>query len=129
MEGLCFDKPMMLSGIDRTTEERDGAIVEVVTLVLDDKCVEFSENPEDGYRSSHNGPVFVSRSVSNTFTPIGVMVTTIATGIDRWANSSDVYRFMAVDSELVVLEVGTDDIDDYYPYWVCNFSAEALGPA
>lgn len=32
-----------------------------------------------------------------------------------------------IETGAVILEVGTDNIDDYYPAYVCNFSAEAIG--
>lgn len=125
-----------LSGIDRFIEDRKTSewsdaleSVEVVRLILGGKVVEFSENPSDGYRSYHNGPEAVAATVTNTFPPVTVVCEHITEGRNEWHDGSDILRISNASTGAVILDVGTDNVDDYYPVFVSDFSAEAIGQA
>lgn len=86
------------------------------------------EDPEDGYRSYMSELVVdKSSAMKNVFPPIGVVA--------RHRTESRIYSEMQKDNvlELVdvitgktVLEVGTGNTDDYYPYAISRFIPEAM---
>lgn len=129
---LCGSRK--LTGIDRATESRTGECsnsyedVEVCRLEMDGVVYEFSEDPDDGYRSQHYGPTKIDTPLVNTFAPIAVVCTHVEESTFGFSKGdADVLRVVNAKTGAVILDVGTNDIDDYYPSWICNFSAEALG--
>lgn len=81
-------------------------------------------DPGDGYRSSMD-KLFVSPSdeVRNVFPAIKVV------GIkkpDESYQSNDVLQLIDVVTGKIVMEVGTDNTDDYYPGFVSSFSPENM---
>ena len=115
-----------MTGIERITGERVSYAdshkdCEVCRMVLDDTVIEIVENPDDGYRSYAEGPHEVDTPVHNTFAPISVVCTHLTD------NEQDVLRIINIETGAVILDVGTDNLCDYYPSWICNFSAEGLG--
>lgn len=83
------------------------------------------EDPSDGYRSSMRELTIVPDAVLvNVFTPIQVLCshrTKYAYG-----GEADVLEFIDVKTAKVVLEVGTDNTDDYYPSFVASFTPENM---
>lgn len=82
------------------------------------------EDPSDGYRSCM-GSLFVSptEKMRNVFTPIRVLGKKKEDG--RY-QKNDTLQLIDVVTGKVVLEVGTDNTDDYYPYFVADFSPENM---
>lgn len=111
-----------LSGIDRWTEMAKGEDCEVCLIALDGTTYEFREDPDDGYRSYHEGPDVSETAIKNTFAPVPVRCA-MREGGDR----NEILVVSHRETGAVILEIGTDNTEDYYPWWVCNFSAEALG--
>ena len=117
-----------LSGVDTTTEEvkqwdNHYEDANVVRFVLDGKTYKAIEDPDDGYRSHCNELEVCDEVVSNNFPPQKVM--------GKMKDNStyevnDTIQFIDVVTGKVVLEVGTDNTDDYYPYCVMNWSPENL---
>jgi len=84
------------------------------------------ENPDDGYRSHHDGPDKLSRRPKNVFGGVSVL----CKHLDRYGDYGspcDILLVKNAETGAMILEVGTRDIEDYYPSFVCNFSAEAIG--
>jgi len=85
------------------------------------------ENPSDGYRSSMKELGVATnakdRKVTNEFP--GCKVVVKKKGNDSYAQN-DTLEFIDAVTGKVVLEVGTDNCDDYYPYFVSNFTPENL---
>lgn len=82
------------------------------------------EDPNDGYRSSL-GRLFVSKgeTMRNVFPPIKV----VAKKKDHEPyQQNDTLQLIDVVTGKVVLEVGTDNTDDYYPCFVGSFSPENM---
>ena len=124
-----------LSGFDRMIESRpeyEGADtfvdVEVVRVILGGTTYEFAENPTDGYRSSCEDPIVSKIRVQNTFAPVPVLCTRSTDASFRHARvDGDFLTIRNASTSATILVIGTDDIDDYYPSFICDFSAEAIG--
>jgi len=118
----------ILSGVDRATTTKllysgfgyeDAA---VLRFVLDGKTYEAAENPEDGYRSSLGYLVESDEKVSNLFYPHEV----IGKLGDMYRDNSDVLEFYDVSTKELVLAVGTNNNDDYYPSCIMEWYPENL---
>lgn len=115
----------ILNGFDRETITVRGEDAEVCYLDLGGTVYRVSEDPDDGYRSSADGPKIVTDHVMVNRFRYSVMVTAEHRDKDRWG-ASDVLVLRSQRTNEVVLEIGTDNIDDYYPSYVCNWSPEYL---
>lgn len=82
------------------------------------------ENPDDGYRSSLER-LFVSAdtAMQNVFPPIKVLARKKA---NEKYQTNDTIELIDVVTGKVVLEVGTDNTDDYYPSFVGAFFPENM---
>ena len=115
-----------LSGVDMSNEKiKDewGDSFEdcqVINFVLDRKTYTAIEDPSDGYRSSMREIKESKVVIKNKFTPVKVM------GVIRPDTSDDVIDFFDVKTGKVVLSVGTEHIDDYYPGFVAYFYPENM---
>lgn len=100
------------SGCDMTGAGDANGII----FMLDGVAYRAEEDPSDGYRS-YLGTLSVSTTpVRNQFAPIRV------TGRMR----DEVLELIDVASGKTVLEVGTDNADDYYPWFVGTFTPENM---
>lgn len=125
----------VLSGIDRFNEDRPGwegssttESVEVVRICLDGVVYEFSEDPSDGYRSSANGPTVIDAAINNVFAGVPVVCQYLDKLSDGFCgDEADILRVINAATGQTILDVGTGNIDDYYPSWICNFDAAAIG--
>lgn len=119
-----------LSGVDRLSdvEVPDGYggtdIAEVLRFTLDGVTYAASENSDDGYRSMMRDLSVSTEPTANQFPAVQVF----ATIRDRWgySDTSEILELLTMEGKRV-LAVGTANIDDYYPYFVAEFDAEALG--
>jgi hypothetical protein len=96
----------------------------VVNFVLDRKTYRAIEDPEDGYRSSLRTLCLTKHKVANRFTPIEVLG--IYEERSRYGSSANVIQFYDAQNGKLVLEVGTDNSDDYYPSFVGSFTPENM---
>jgi hypothetical protein len=102
-----------------------------VRFVLDGVTYEAHEDDNDGYRSRCVGPYMVEGvTLANTFPA----VTVTARHQDRpvnneyaWEQEDDIWVFTNLATGLECLRVGTANIDDYYPSYVCEISPYGLG--
>jgi hypothetical protein len=97
----------------------------VLRFRLDGKVYVATEDPDDGYRSSMRDLVVLPDDtiMHNTFAPQRV--------VGRYRNKSDyneadVLELVDAVTGLIVLEVGTDNTDDYYPWFVGNFHPQNM---
>lgn len=76
-----------------------------------------AEDPDDGYRSCL-GEIKASmkKKMTNIFQPIEVVGY-----YEDQGGRCDILKLIDVANGKVVLEVGTENADDYYPYFVDNF--------
>lgn len=119
-----------LSGVDyfneRVADEWGGGFedCQVMSFVLDDKAYSAIENPGDGYRSMLREVRVVGPAlVKNRFEPIEVL----AIYRDRSRHdSADLLQVYDTANAKLVLEVGTDHSDDYYPSFIAEFTPENM---
>jgi hypothetical protein len=118
-----------LSGFDTATEKADNSYnsynedFDVVRFVLDGRTYKAIEDPSDGYRSYLQDLIVTDEVISNTFPPqevIGIMKEN-----DNYS-VNDTIQFFDIVTGKIVLEIGTDNTDDYYPYCVMNWYPENL---
>jgi hypothetical protein len=96
---------------------------QVINFVLDGVTYTAIEDPNDGYRSTMREIATSDKSVSNTFT--GQEVLAKMRENDKYEH--DILDLIDVVTGKVVLSVGTGNTDDYYPYWVAEFTPENMG--
>jgi hypothetical protein len=120
-----------LSGVDRDTvqvprywPEDETEPAEALRFILDGVTYEAVEDPGDGYRNSMRHCRITETPVKNTFAPVKV--------VGRWRTKGE---YSGVDEVLelldsangkAILEVGTSNIDDYYPSFEARWSPELM---
>lgn len=83
------------------------------------------EDPGDGYRSNMRELAHVKNAaMSNVFPPVQVFGRYRTT--NRYGEQDDVLELLDVKTGNVVLEVGTSNVDDYYPSFVASFHPEHM---
>ena len=94
-----------------------------ISFRLDGNVYTAVEDPENGYRSSL-GKLFVDqRPMQNVFIRVRVMGR-MKQNTDQQSNET--LELLDVMTGKVVLEVGTDNTSDYYPYFVASFMPENM---
>lgn len=117
-EGVEFE----LDAVDFVNEPKDKYYSDAnsIRFRLNGTVYIAIEDPDDGYRSSL-GELIIGDKITNTFKPNRVK------GVYReLANSCDIIEFVDCITNKVVLEIGTDNTDTYYPFFVANFSPENM---
>ena len=107
-----------LSGVDFG---QDGD-ANTILFCLDGKVFCATEDPDDGYRSSMAEIKIVQAEISNRFDPVDVMGTMRAN--EEYGN--DVIDFHVIENSQLVLSVGTEASDDYYPNFCTYWAPENL---
>lgn len=118
-----------LSGVDMTEEDMPTSYGggdyhgSVCRFILDGKTYTACEDDNDGYRSAMKS-LTEGGEVRNQFAPQRVLCSMRYE--DEYGNKDEtlVMRDMITGKE--VLEVGTDNTDDYYPSFVSNFQPENM---
>lgn len=116
-----------LSGVDEVVERIEQYSdyyedCEVIRFVLDGKTYTASQDPEDGYRSSMKEIMVSDDKVINTFPPVEV----IGKMQHDDYSFNDVLELYNINTGKLILAVGTENYDDYYPCWVADFNPEAM---
>ena len=117
-----------LDAVDMSTEKvkKWGEYFEnasVIRFRLDGKVYTAVEDPSDGYRSSMD-KIFVSDDeIANSFPPCKVLAR--MKGRTEYSNNETLECIDCITGK-IVLEVGTDNYDDYYPSFVSNFHPENM---
>lgn len=114
----------VLTGVDFSTIPPKGYDEEAQTcaFILDGVTYIATEDPSDGYRSSL-GSLIVGGDVGNTFPPCRVIGRKVA---DGEYEKNDVIELVDAVTGETVLEIGTGNTDDYYPYFVARFYPAAM---
>lgn len=113
--------PHELSGVDTDViQVKNYADYEepcdVLRFILDGVTYEAIEDPSDGYRSSMEGCYVTGAAVKNKFAPVRVIASHRTKGDHN--DTDDVLELRDADNGKVILEVGTRNVDDYYPCFV-----------
>ena len=99
-------------------------LCDVIRFRLDGVVYMAVEDPSDGYRSSMRSIESGDWPMTNEFTPVLVFGRHEVKG--RNGNENDVLELLDAATGKVVLSVGTECIDDYYPRFVCFFNPTAM---
>jgi hypothetical protein len=120
----------LLSAVDMDTEQVqqwDDCFedCQVIRFRLDGKTYTAVEDPSDGYRSSMKYIAVTDDPIKNSFAPVRVLARMKPN--DDYYYVNDVLEFIYLGNGQVVLEVGTRNVDDYYPSFVGSFYPENMG--
>lgn len=127
----------MLSGVttqDGVVTGKDWAdrdqIGNSISFILDGATYRAMEDPQDGYRSSMRElekvrPSAFKFGVKNVFRPVKV-ICTHHTGAASGDDESDLLLIKDAETGLIILEVGTDHDDEWYPSFVCDYRPQNL---
>ena len=121
----------MLDAVDFSDEQvktwgENFAACQVMRFRLDGRVYTATEDPDDGYRSSMREITVGDWSMTNVFQPVRVIGRHRTAG--EYGHSSDVLELIDAGTGQTVIEVGTDNDDDYYPSFVASFRPEAMTP-
>lgn len=125
-----------LSGVDHLLPEGSQYQndVDVMRFTLDGIHYLATEDPDDGYRSMLGTFDVVSDGPTTTFDPIPVVISVSDESYDATHRNADYYKdtFTGIltmcdaRNGQVILQVGTKDWDDYYPYCVMEWTPENI---
>jgi hypothetical protein len=120
-----------LTGVDFTTAPKADEWVDrdsqVCRFEIDGKTWLAVEDPSDGYRSSMREIRESAERPANRWRPVRVVGSMSERG--SYGQRDDVLEFRLVKTGEIVLRVGTENTDDYYPSFVADFRPEALDRA
>ncbi len=107
------------------TSEWQDSDPNTLDFILDGKTISAVEEPDDGYRSSMEDLVENREGlvITNTFQPVFVLGTKRK---DEDYMKNDVVDFIDCITGKVVLSIGTENTDDYYPCFVAEFTPENM---
>ena len=119
----------LLDAVDFSNEQVKGwgsefENAQVMRFRLDGIVYTVTEDPSDGYRSSMREITAGDGEMTNIFSPIPVLGWHRA--INKYGESENILELIDVLSGKVVVEVGTEDYDDFYPIFVANFQPGAI---
>lgn len=118
-----------LSGVDFDSKEVEkwGGMetAEVCRFRLDDEIYVAVQNPSDGYRSSMEEIIRTPHDVmKNAFAPVPVFCVHKTTSGSY--DTCDLLEIYDLKTARLVLVVGTNRTDDYYPCFVASFTPESM---
>lgn len=95
-----------------------------IRFKLDGVVYVATEDPNDGYRSYLGELKIDDVDTKNPFS--GVEVVASYRNINKYNETSEIIDFIDTTTGEVVLSVGTDNSDDYYPCFVAHFNPAAM---
>lgn len=94
-----------------------------VMFILDQIHYTVMEDPEDGYRSHMQSDIreeYLPYAPSTSFPPCRVHC------VHCHTSSDDYLQLIDAATAQVVLEIGTKNTDDYYPYFIAHYHPENM---
>jgi len=114
----------ILSGVDEINRQIGRAysseLCQCINFVLDGITYTAIEDPDDGWRSMLDEIIKSDDTVKNKFQGVEVIITHIDT-IEKKA-----LLFYDTKNGKLVMEIGTEYYDSYYPSFIANWSPENL---
>jgi hypothetical protein len=107
-----------LMGVDFENTNVGYNDAQQINFVLDGKTYSATEDPEDGYRSCMKMILECQTAVKNLFYPVEV--------VGSMDEKGEIIEFRSVKSGQIILRVGTDCSDNYYPWFVAQFTPENI---
>lgn len=114
LSGVDFDKTEVKTWGDQFE------IAQCIRFTLDGVTYIAVEDPEDGYRSTMR-EIRISETPCRTVLFPVVPVLVIKKPDDTYGQKNETLQFLNKVNGKVVLEVGTDNREDYYPWYVAAF--------
>lgn len=125
LEDLCGIHT--LSGVELTSEEFKSSWTDsdrnIVLFTLDGVTYKAVEDPDDGYRSMCEGITVSDRAPSFSFE--GIKVLCYMREDDNLAHYDSIIMRDIINGK-IILEVGTHNTGDYYPYCVFEYFPENM---
>lgn len=118
LSGVAFGGRTIKNWFDR------NETVTTMFFILDGKVYAAQEDPDDGYRS-YLGALTVDSDKTEFRKAGGIEFSGVAV-YANWDKDNDVMVFTDTVSGRIVLEVGTNHEDNYYPYCVSNWYPQNL---
>ena len=117
-----------LSGVDLSTTQINQwgnhyEDAQVIRFVIDGQTYKATEDPSDGYRSQCEELEVTDEIITNMFPPQKVMGKMRK---DTKYETNNTIEFTDVFTGKVVLAVGTDNFEDYYPCCVFVWNPENM---
>jgi hypothetical protein len=128
LKELCGEH--LLCGVDRETKRVNESWgdnfedCDSISFVLDGVVFTAVEDPSDGYRSSMRELLIGGDPVKFTFPPVRVVGRMRGDG--EYHETNDVLELVDVLNGKTILCVGTENTDDYYPYFVAEWSPQNM---
>lgn len=122
----------ILTGVDLSNERvkreygDEYADATCLSFRLGDTTYTAIEDPGDGYRSGMREIGESDHPLANTFPGVAVVASHVTTWED--GGPCDMLVLTSVATGDVVLEVGTDNSDNYYPCFIAGWSPQNLYP-
>lgn len=119
----------ILDAVDFSTEQvknlwDDFCDSQVIRFRLDGKVFTAIEDPDDGYRSCMKELFVGDWPMSNAFPPVRVLCRHKDHNED--GEVSDILELIDAITGEAIVQVGTEEIDGYYPSFVAVFRPEAM---
>lgn len=108
----------VLTGAD--TDSTNHGDSNAIRFVLDGKTYIAIEDPEDGYRSCMGELIESQDKIPNLFKEQKVI------GTMREGSGCDILDFIDCVTGKIVISIGTDNTEDYYPWFVGEFHPENM---
>ncbi len=130
MEFKEFKGRHLLSGVDRTShQKREGESEwedygDEYLICIDGINYLMIEDLNDGYRSNMLDPEITDREIKNRFEEQEVFIQHRTDG-HYSGEKSNIMEIYSMSGDLI-LEIGTDNIDDWYPGAVFNYIPENM---
>lgn len=99
---------------------------QVMRFRLDGVVYMAVEDPSDGYRSSLGTFSVTDAKIKNKFPPVSVICVEKNKSSGSSDGTCDILQLQDATTGAVILEVGTDRSDDYYPTFVAYFDPTAI---
>lgn len=114
----------VLTGVELSVIYNNGEESNVIYIVLDDVCYMIQEDLDDGYRSFMSDIEIFNEDtpIRNKFPPISVICSMDPSS----KNCNNILLITDKITEDVVVRVGTDHFDEYYPYAVLHYCPENM---
>ena len=127
LSDLCGEH--LLSGVDFTTiRVKDWGDhytdANACRFRLDGKTYVAAEDEDDGYRSHLRDLIVTDDKLTNEWDPVRVLGS--ISDRNQYGDESEVLELRDAVTGQVVLRVGTENTNDYYPYYVAEFTPAAL---
>lgn len=121
LSDLCGEH--YFSGVEVGEMYRDVCACNLVKFTLDNISYLAVEDPDDGYRSMCEELIVSSTPPRNSFSPVAVNCSMME---DSFGDEHDVLVIKDAVTDLVVLEIGTRYINDYYPCFHFYYNPENM---